>query len=206
LRRRTYAPVPAIPPATPPVTLVATPPSTLAATDQPMSEPARALDDDTMKIGLLMESAQAHQQLAQSHLAELRAHTQDLDGVVRDEIRRTLVDELKTVTVESECAARSLRQLQRAAHLRGLLWNVGTAVLCVLIPGLYARYFLPSQADIERMRLQRDALAQNIAHLEQRGGRVDWRSCGEPARLCVRVDRKAPVYGEGADYYVVKGN
>lgn len=171
-----------------------------------MSEPARTLDDDTMKIGLLMESAQAHQLMAQSHLEELRAHTRDLDGVVRDEIRRTLVGELATVTVEGERAAQALRRLQHAAHLRGLLWNVGAAVLCIVIPGLYARYLLPSAADIERMRQQRDSLAQNIARLELRGGRVDFRNCGEPARLCVRVERKAPVYGEGADYYVVKGN
>jgi hypothetical protein len=55
------------------------------------------------------------------------------------------------------------------------------------------------------LRAQRDSLAQNIAHLEQRGGKVDWRSCGDSARLCVRIDRKAPVYGEKADYYIVKG-
>ena len=42
-----------------------------------------------MKFGLLMESAQAHQKLAETHSEQLRAHTQDLDGVVRDEIRRT---------------------------------------------------------------------------------------------------------------------
>ena len=35
-----------------------------------MNERAPALDDTTMKIGLLMESAQAHQKLAESHLGE----------------------------------------------------------------------------------------------------------------------------------------
>jgi hypothetical protein len=53
--------------------------------------------------------------------------------------------------------------------------------------------------------MQRDALAKSIASLEQRGGKIEWKSCGDPARLCVRVDRKAPVYGEKADYYVAKG-
>ena len=51
-----------------------------------MSESAPAIDDATMKFGLLMESAQAHQKLAETHLEKLRAHTQDLDGVVREEI------------------------------------------------------------------------------------------------------------------------
>ncbi len=60
-----------------------------------MSERAPAMDDTTMKFGLLMESAQTHQKLADAHLEKLRAHTRDLDGVVREEIRRTLVEELQ---------------------------------------------------------------------------------------------------------------
>jgi hypothetical protein len=63
-----------------------------------MTERSAVLDDATMKVGLLMESAQAHQKLAEGQLERLRAHTQDLDSVVRDEIRRTLVEELRALT------------------------------------------------------------------------------------------------------------
>ena len=72
-------------------------------------------------------------------------------------------------------------------------------------PGTVVHWALPSPSDVTALRAQRDALVQNIAHLEQRGGKVEWRRCGEPKRLCVRVDRSAPTYGENADYYVVKG-
>ena len=61
---------------------------------------AAAVDDATMKFGLLMESAQTHQKMAETHLERLRAHTEDLDGVVREEIRRTLVEELAELTAE----------------------------------------------------------------------------------------------------------
>ncbi len=162
-------------------------------------------DDDTMKFGLLMESAQAHQKLAEAHLEKLRAHTQDLDDVVRDEIRRTLVDELKSLTAESERAARALRDMKRAANLRGLVWSIGIAALCTAIPAAGAHWLLPSVSDIAALRGERDALARNIAQLAKRGAKVEWRSCGDSGRLCVRVDREAPVYGEKADYYVVKG-
>ena len=37
------------------------------------------------------------------------------------------------------------------------------------------------------------------------GGRIDLRHCGEANRLCVRVERKAPFYGENSDYAVLKG-
>jgi hypothetical protein len=170
-----------------------------------MSEAAPAVDDQTLKFGLLMESAQAHQTLAEVHLAKLQAHTRDLDGVVREEIRRTLIDELKTLTAETERAARALRRMKHAATARAFLWNMGLAILCAAVPAVVARYALPSPAELAALRAQRDSLLQNIAGLEQRGGKVDWRNCGEAARLCVRVDRKAPAFGEKSDYYVVKG-
>jgi hypothetical protein len=170
-----------------------------------MSESGHPPDTDTMKLGLLMESIQVQQKLAEASLEKMRAHTQGLDGVVRDEIRRTLIDEFHTVTTESDRATRALRDMTRIANTRCLAWNVGAAILCTAIPGAIAHYALPSQADIAAMRAQRDVLAQNVAHLERRGGKVEWRSCGDSARLCVRIDRGSPVYGENADYYVVKG-
>jgi hypothetical protein len=170
-----------------------------------MSERATAADDTTMKFGLLMESAQAQQKLAEAQLEALRAHTQGLDGIVREEIRRTLVEELKELTLESQRATQALHGMKRAAGLRTLLLSVVVAVLCTAIPGAMARWVLPSAAEVEALRVRRDQLAASLARLELEGGRVDWRRCGESARLCVRIDRAAPAYGEKADYYVVKG-
>jgi len=163
------------------------------------------LDDDSLKFGLLMESAQAHQRLADAHLEKLRAHTQDLDGVVREEIRRTLVDELKSLTAETDRAAQALRGMKCAVDRRYLVWNFGLAVLCTAVPTVIAHYMLPNRGEIDSLRLQRDTLTQNIRELEGRGAKLDLRSCGETARLCVRIERKAPVFGAQADYYVVKG-
>jgi len=170
-----------------------------------MSDQNPALDGDTMKFGLLMESAQTHQRIAEAHLEKLRAHTRDLDGVVRDEIRRTLIDELKTLSAETDQAARALVGIKRAATLRGAVWNAGTAVLCMAMAATVARWVLPSHAEIEALRADRDALSLNLARLKQLGGKVEWHHCGDAARLCVRVDRQAPVYGEQSDYLVVKG-
>jgi hypothetical protein len=163
------------------------------------------MDPETVKFGLLMESAQAHQKLAETHLEKLRVHTQDLDGVVRDEIRRTLVEELQMLTTESRRATEVLRHVKRAAAARGALWSVATAILCTGIPIAMMRWMLPSEQEIAALRVRRDQLASSIASLEQRGGRIELKRCGEAARLCVRVDRKAPIYGEKADYYVVSG-
>jgi hypothetical protein len=170
-----------------------------------VSDRAQPIDDATLKFGLLMESAQAHQKLAETHLEKLRAHTQDLDGVVRDEIRRTLIDELQMLTTESRRATEALRRIGRGASVRGLLWSIVTAILCAGVPVAIIRWSMPSGSELAALRARRDELAASVAVLEQRGGRIAWRHCGETARLCVRVDRKAPIYGEEADYYVVAG-
>ena len=170
-----------------------------------MTDRAVPLDDSTMKLGLLMESAQAHQRTAEAHLEQLRAHTRDLDDVVRDEIRRTLCEELAELTSETARAAGSLRRIRRAADLRALFWGAGIAVLATAIPAAFMHWALPSTDEIASLRLHRDRLKADVQRLEQMGGRTDWRHCGESGRLCVRVDRSAPAYGEKGDYFVVKG-
>jgi hypothetical protein len=164
------------------------------------------MGDDTMKFGLLMESAQAHQKLAETHLTKLLAHTQGLDDVVRDEIRRTLIEEFQSLSGESNGAARAMLAMKRAARVRGIAWNLSVALLCMVIPGAIAHFAWPSTSEITALRARRDTLAHNLAELERRGGKVDWRQCGSAARLCVRIDRKAPVYGKrGEEYLVVDG-
>jgi len=170
-----------------------------------MSEHDSVMDDQTVKFGLLMESAQAHQKLADAHLEKLRVHTQDLDGVVREEIRRTLIDELQALTAESKRAAGALQGMKRAANMRAASLSIGIAILCTAIPSAIARWALPSASEIAGLRAKRDELASSVQRLEQQGGRVDWRRCGEASRLCVRVERRLPTYGATADYYIVKG-
>jgi hypothetical protein len=165
----------------------------------------RSVEDDTMKLGLLMEAAHAHQALVASALERLNAHVSGLDDIVRDEIRRTLVEELLSLGDESKRAAEALRRLGRSANTRVVLWSVGLTLLCAALPVCGEWWLLPSQSELAALRSKRDDLAANVARLEQRGGRVDLRRCGGTDRLCVRVDRKAPAFGEAGDYLVVKG-
>ncbi|HEX5460872.1 MAG TPA: hypothetical protein VFX20_12965 [Steroidobacteraceae bacterium] len=163
------------------------------------------LSSEAMKLGLLMEAAQAQQRLSQESLDRLAVHTRDLDAIVRDEVRRSVAEALGDVTTESRRATESLQRVRRAANVRILLWTVSIAMICSGVAMGEAWWMLPSQSQIAAMRARRDTLAANIARLERRGGSLDVRACGPRARLCVRVDRRAPAYGPGADYLVVKG-
>jgi hypothetical protein len=94
------------------------------------------VEDAEVSIGLLMEIAQAHQQLAQAALAKLKEHTAGLDAVVRKQIRHTLIDELRGVHVESQRAVESLRQVQKAADVRIVWWSVRIAALSAVVAAL----------------------------------------------------------------------
>lgn len=168
-------------------------------------EAGARLQPDTLQFGLLLDTAQAHQKSAEEHLEALKLHTRDLDAIVRDEIRRTLVEELQLLTAEIDRALRALQGLGRAAAARAGLWSVGLAALATLLPGLLLWWSTPSAAQIASLRSQRDALRADIARLESQGARVEWRRCGEAQRLCVRIEHGAPAYGESGDFYVVKG-
>jgi hypothetical protein len=163
------------------------------------------MDESTMKLGLLMEAAQANQKAAESSLKRLKTAANDLATVVRDEVHRILTDELHSLAQDSKRAADALHAVARAAAIRTFVWSVGLTALCSAIPLCVACWVLPSRAQIAALRTKHDELAVEIAQLEERGGRMDLRHCGEGARLCVRVDRKAPMYGEQADYLVVRG-
>lgn len=128
-----------------------------------------------------METAESHQKLAEAAIGRLTEHTRGLDAVVR-----------------------SLQTLKRAANARTTLWTLGCGAIAVTCALLVAWWFLPKPAEIAALRAERDELASNIALLDRYGARADLRRCGA-GRVCVRVDLKAPRYGDRSDYLVIWG-
>jgi hypothetical protein len=166
---------------------------------------ALRMEDETMKLGLLMEAAQAQQALAATALDRLREHAAGLDAVVREEIRHVLIEEMQALTDDAHHAAEALRGLRHAANLRLLLWMTVIVSLATTVPFGVAWYLLPTGADVAALGVKRDELTASIARLTRQGGNVELRRCGSTQRLCVRIDRGAPVYGERGDFLVVKG-
>jgi len=163
------------------------------------------MEDGTMRLGLLMEAAQAQQTLAATALDRLREHTAGLDGIVREEIRATVLEEMRSLTEDGRRAAEALRGLTRVANRRLLLSSVALLALSALVPGAIAWWLLPSHAEIAALSSTRERLTASIEQLAHQGGRVELRRCGPGQRLCVRIDRSTPPYGDAADFRVVKG-
>jgi hypothetical protein len=163
------------------------------------------MEEQSTQLGFLMEAAASHQNIAENVLRQLAAHTQDLEAVVRGEIRRALAEELQALSSETHSAIEALRTVRRSITARVGAWNLGIVMLSTLVSFGAGWLMLPSRAEIAGLRARRDELSGVVAQLDRQGGRIDLRRCGQSQRLCVRVDRKAPAYGETSDYFVVKG-
>src|SRR3569833_1253019 len=163
------------------------------------------MDDTTMKLGILMEAAQTHQKYDDSTLRKLKATASELATLVREEVRSVIVEEIQSQETDSTRASAALREVHRAANVRALVWSLSLTTLCSAIPLLLACWLIPSRNEIAALRAKHDELATKIANLEERGGRIDMRRCGNVGRLCVRVDRKAPSYGVFSVFLVVCG-
>src|ERR1700683_272175 len=170
-----------------------------------MSGAALPSDDHTVKLGLLMEAAHSHQEVVDGSLRQLQAHTRGLDEGGRDEIRRVMSAELAELMDEAARAAEVLRALGRGVRLRAAVWSALAALVPGIMVALILWWWLPSPAQIAVLRSQHAQLAAAVARLSGDGGRIDLRRCGDAARLCVRIDRHAPAYGEQSDYLVVQG-
>jgi len=166
---------------------------------------AARIEDETLKVGLLMEAAQAQQALAANTLDRLREHTAGIDAIVRQEIRATLLDELQSLENDSRMAAEALRRLQRTANLRLIAWSGIVLSVASLLPGAIAWWLLPTRAEIDALGARRDELTANVARLSRQGGNLELRHCGATQRLCVRIERSAPAYGAAGDFLIVKG-
>jgi hypothetical protein len=170
-----------------------------------MSSETPAVDDGTVKLGLLMETAHSHQELVDASLKRLQAHTQDLDQVLRDEIRRAFVAEFGALIDEGNRTADMLRSMRRAVSARLGWWAALIGVAPCIAVALVLAWWLPTAGQLAALRAEHQRLSAGVAQLAGSGGRIDLRRCGESERLCVRVDRHAPAYGEQADYLVVHG-
>lgn len=163
------------------------------------------MDDLTVRTGLLLDSVESQRAQATQVLERLQEHLAQIDDVVRDEIRATLLEELRTLAEEGRQASASLRRLRQAAHAHLGVWSAAIGLSAAAVPLALSWWLTPSAAELGALRATRAELTANLAQLTAQGGRVQLRHCGDRPRLCVRIERGAPRYGEGGEYAIVKG-
>src|SRR5687768_1880204 len=114
------------------------------------------MDENVTKLGLLMETALNYQNLAEEALNRLKAHTNGLDGIIREEVRRTFVDEMQGLAAECKRATQALEEVKRAANLRVAAWSAGITTLCCAIALAISWWVMPSQAEVAKLHARRE--------------------------------------------------
>ena len=102
-------------------------------------------------------------------------------------------------------AAEKLSQVHRATGMRFARWSFGIVSACALVPALLSWMLMPSRAQVLQARQTAGAAVGRRAQLSREGGRIELRHCGAANRLCVRVDRKSPFYGENCRLHGLEG-
>ena len=159
------------------------------------------LSMEAAPVDLSQILATVHAQQSQIHgvLATLDSRAREFDATVGEAVQRALADAAGIRAVET------LSQVHRGTALRFARWSFGVVSACALVPTLISWALLPSRAQLLQARQSLEQLSTGVAQLSRQGGRIELRHCGDANRLCVRVDRKSPFYGENADYMVLKG-
>ncbi|HEY4338749.1 MAG TPA: hypothetical protein VGM97_02270 [Steroidobacteraceae bacterium] len=156
-------------------------------------------DGAPIELGRILETIHAQQAQLHGMLANLESRTQDLDASVGEAVQRALMQPAGLR------AAEKLAQMQRTSAVRFARWSFGLVSGCALVPALLSWMLMPSRAQLLQARQSYDELSGRVAQLSREGGRIELRHCGPANRLCVRVDRKSPWYGDSADFMVLKG-
>lgn len=156
---------------------------------------------ETAPVDLGRMLATVHAQQSQIHgvLTTLDSRSREFDTTVGEAVQRALAD------AAGIRAAEKLSQIHRATGMRFARWSFGVVSVCALVPALLSWALLPSRTQVLQSRQALEQVNAGVAQLARQGGRIDLRRCGAAQRLCVRIDRKSPFYGENADYIVLKG-
>lgn len=169
-----------------------------------MSSPSDT-QPETVRPEPAMEAVQGLQTVAEDSLARLQSLTRNLDAIVRDEIRRTLVDELGGLTAVANRASSTLESICATSSLRCAVFGFVMTSISAGLPMAIGLWTLPSPAQVDELRARRTQLSQDIQELRRQGAEIELRHCGQARRLCARVEREAPAFGPQADYLILKG-
>jgi hypothetical protein len=105
-------------------------------------------------------------------------------------------------------AGRTLKQLQRFSLWQTALRHVMVAIAAIAVTLVAVWWYVPTVAQMNQLRAEREQLQASIDVLNQSGARIQLNTCGSEKRLCVLVDTVAGPFGDPRRekvYMIAKG-
>ena len=164
------------------------------------------LDPEGRKIAALFAAFEEINARVERSSREFATAVSRLEPTARQTIHDTLTHELKELHQQISQTTAQLERMRRAADWRQVLTGAGLAALAVVITLGGFWVLTPSRDELSRLRAERDQLQASIDLLASRGGRAQLSKCGASSEhLCVRVEPGLGRFGEGKDYFVIRG-
>jgi hypothetical protein len=157
-----------------------------------------------LEVGLLLETVQSQQRLAEETLARLGEQLRSLETEVGAQVAYAAREAFLQLGAEADAVRTQLLGLRRAVGMRAALRSAAAALASAAMTVLAVRLLVPSAAQIDALRARRALFAADVRRLREYGGSVELRRCGAQGRLCVRVQRAGPVFGAHGDFLLVK--
>lgn len=114
----------------------------------------------------------------------------------------TIKDAIDAQTTSLKTAVENYEKTARNLVMRTWLFVLLTFFLVLGMGGSMVWYtghlILSNAEEIQQQNQTLDALAK-------KGGKLQMTNCGEPARLCVKVDRSGGAYGTNSEYMIAAG-
>ena len=165
-----------------------------------------ALDPEERKIAALFAAFEDINTRVDGTVGRLERAVGNLDPTVRQAVRDTYAKELVGLAEQIRQTTVSLQGLRKAADWRQLLLGAGLAALVVVVTLGGFWLLTPSRDEMIRLRGERDQLQAAVEKLADHGGRAQLAKCGASnEHLCVRVEAGLGRFGEGKDYFVIRG-
>ena len=136
------------------------------------------------------------ERLKQQHSREkeiIQDLTQEQLQNLRNELKSTYSKELATIKSDIQATTKAHSWKRLKSHMLAPLM-VGLSLCVGLLGGSWGL--------MQYMSNRITHLTENVAKLEEQGGKVDIQTCGKEARPCVQIDPKAGEFGEG--FMVIK--
>ena len=165
-----------------------------------------ALDPEERKIAALFAAFEEINGRVDKAVSRFERAVGGVDSAARQSVREAVTQELAGLSDQIQMTTASLHGLRKAADWRQLLLGVGLSLVVVALTFLGSWLYLPSSAEMSRLRADERQLQASIDQLGSHGGRSQLMPCGaSKEHLCVRVDPALGRYGETHDYFVVHG-
>jgi len=166
------------------------------------------MDPEERKIAALIAAFDTEHERVKGAITALAQTGAQLKRDVTGAAAGAVTAALAELNQDIQNAGQTLKQLQRFSLWHTSLRHLMVSIAAIAVTLLAVWWYVPTVAQMNRLRAEREQLQASIDVLNQSGARIQLNTCGSAKRLCVLVDTIAGQFGDRRSenvYMIAKG-